>query len=49
MVPMPINDRALIKQIMLICISSAKFVVYGVYVVHFSNDHNVLSSLIYRH
>ena len=45
MASMPINDRPLIKQIMLIGFMSAKFCFYGVNVVHFSNDHNVVSSI----
>ena len=42
---MSINDRLLVKQIMLIGLSSAKFLLYGVNVVYFSNDHKVVSSL----
>ena len=41
-----INDRPLIKHIMLIWFSSAKFLLQGVTVVHFSNDHNIVSNLI---
>ena len=44
---MPINDKSLIKQIMLIAISSAKFLLLCVYVA-FLNDHNVVNSLICR-
>ena len=47
--PMPINDRLLIKQSMLIGLSSAKFLLYDVNVVHFSNDYNIVSSLICMH
>ena len=43
---MPINNRRLIKLVMLICFNSAMFLCYGVDVVHFSNDHNTVSSLI---
>ena len=43
MAPMPINDIYLIKQIRF---SSAKVLLYGVNEVHFSNDHNIYSSLI---
>ena len=46
MAPMPINDRRLIKPIMLICFCSAKFLLKGVNIVSFSNDHNIVSSLI---
>ena len=35
---MPINDRPLVKQIMLIGLSSAKFLLKGVNVAHFWND-----------
>ena len=38
---MSINDRFLTKQIVLI---SAKFLLYGVNVVQFSNDHSVLAA-----
>ena len=44
MAPMPINDRLLIKQVMLVGFSSASC--EGVNAVHFSNDHNIVSSLI---
>ena len=40
MASMPINDRRLIKPVMLICFGSAKFLLYGVNIVSFSNDHN---------
>ena len=43
---MPINDRRLIKPVMLICFCSAKFILKGVNIVSFSNDHNIVSSLI---
>ena len=46
MASMPINDRRLIKPVMLICFCSAKFLLYGVNVVPFSNDHNIVSRLI---
>ena len=46
MASMPINDRRLIKPVTLICFCSAKFFLLGVYIVHFSNDHNIVSSLI---
>ena len=46
MASMPINDRRLIKPVMLICFGSAKFLLYGVNKVSFSNDHNIVSSLI---
>ena len=44
MASMPINDRRLIKLVMLICFSSAKFLLQGVNVVSFSNDHSIVSS-----
>ena len=43
MTSMPINDRRLIKPVMLICFCSAKL---GVNIVSFSNGHNIVSSLI---
>ena len=46
MASMPINDRRLIQPIMLICFCSAKFLLKGVNIVLFSNDHNIVSSLI---
>ena len=46
--PMSINDIHP-KQIMLIGLSSAKFLLCGVNVVHFSNDHNIASSITFRH
>ena len=47
MVLMPIYDRHLIKPVMLICFSSAKFLLYlGVNTVPFSNDHNIVNSHI---
>ena len=46
MASMPINDRRLIKPVMLICFGSAKFLLKGVNIVSFSNDHNIVSSLI---
>ena len=45
MASMPINDRRLIKPVMLICFGNAKFLFYGVNMVSFSNDHNIVSSL----
>ena len=44
---MHINDRFLIKQILLIGFSSDKCLLEGVNIVLFSNDHNIFSSLIY--
>ena len=46
MASMPIYDRRLIKPVMLICFGSAKFLLKGVNIVSFSNDHNIVSSLI---
>ena len=46
MASMHINDRRLIKPGMLICFCSAKFLLEGVNIVSFSNDHNIVSSLI---
>ena len=46
MASMPINDRRLIKPVMLICFYSAKFLLKGVNIVSFSNDNNIVSSLI---
>ena len=46
MASMPINDRRLIKPVMFICFGSAKFLLKGVNIVYFSNDHNIVSSLI---
>ena len=48
MASMPINDIRLIKPVMLLCFCSAKFLLYGVNIVSFSNDHNILSSLFCR-
>ena len=42
------NDIPLIKQNILIDFSSAKFLLYGVNVVHFSNENNVVNSFICR-
>ena len=47
MASMPINDRLLIQPVMLIGFGSAKFLLKGVNIVSFSNDHNIVSSLIY--
>ena len=41
---MSINDRPLIKPIMLIGFINAKFLLLGVNLVHFSNDHNIVRS-----
>ena len=46
MASMPINDRRLISPVMLICFCSAKFLLQGVNIVYFSNDYNIVSSLI---
>ena len=46
MASMPINDRRLIKHVMLISFCSAKFLLEGVNIVSFPNDHNIVSSLI---
>ena len=46
MASMPINDRRLIKPVMLKCFCSAKFLLKGVNIVSFSNDHNIVNSLI---
>ena len=46
MASMLINDRRLIKPVMLICFCSAKFLFKGVNIVSFSNDYNIVSSLI---
>ena len=46
MASMPINDRRLNKPVMLICFGSAKFLLQGVNIISFSNDHNIVSSLI---
>ena len=43
---MLINDRRLIKPVMLICFCGAKFQLKGVNIVPFSNEHNIASSLI---
>ena len=43
---MLINDRCLIKPAMFICFCSAKFLLKGVNIVPFSNDHNIVSSLV---
>ena len=45
MASMLIKDRPLIMPIILICFGSAKFLLQGVNVVHFSNDHNILAAL----
>ena len=45
MASMPMNDKHLIESVMLICFNSAKLLLFGVIVVHFSNDH-IVSSLI---
>ena len=46
---MPINDRRLIKPVVQNCFCSAKFLLLGVTVVHFSNDHNIVNNLICRY
>ena len=46
MASMPVNDRRFIKPAMLICFCSAKFLLYCVNIVPFSNNHNIVSSLI---
>ena len=46
MASMSINDRRLIKLVVLICFCSTKFLLEGVNIVPFSNDHNIVSSLI---
>ena len=46
MASMSINDRRLIKPVMLICFCGAKFLLKGVNIISFSNDHNIVSSLI---
>ena len=43
--PMPISDRPLVKQIMLICFISAKFLLYGINVVHFFQTTTLLAAL----
>ena len=48
MASMPFNDRRLIKPVMLKCFCSAKFLLKGVNIVSFSNDHNIVGSLICR-
>ena len=48
MASMPINDRRCIKPVMLICFCSDKFLLWGANIVPFSNDHNIVSSLICR-
>ena len=48
MASLPINDIRLIKPVMLICFGSAKFLLKGINIVSFSNDHNIVSSLICR-
>ena len=45
MASMPINDRRLIKPDMLICFCNTKFLFKGVYIVFFSNNHNIVDSL----
>ena len=44
----PSNERRLVKSVMLICVCSAKFFLYGVNIVPFSSDHDIVSSLICR-
>ena len=44
MTSMPINNRRLIKPVMLICFCSAKFLLWGVNIVSFSNDNNILAA-----
>ena len=46
MASMPIKDRRLIKPVMFICFCSAKFLLYGVNIVFFSIDHNIVSRFI---
>ena len=48
MASMPTNDRRLSKPVMLICFCSAKFLLKGVNIEPFSNDHKIVSSLICR-
>ena len=48
MASLPINDRRLIKPGVLICFCSAKFLLEGVNIVPFTNDHNIVSSFICR-
>ena len=45
MTSLSINDIVLVKQIMLIGLSSAKFLLWDVNGVHFSYYHNVLAAL----
>ena len=45
MASMPINDRRLIKPVMLICFCSAKFLLEGVNIVHFQTPTTVLAAL----
>ena len=45
MASMFISDRRLINHVMLIYFGSAKFLLKGVNVVHFSNDYNMLAAL----
>ena len=42
---MPINDRRLIKPVMLICFCSAKFMLKCVKIVSFSNDNKIIAAL----
>ena len=48
MASMSSNYIPLVKQTMLIGLSSAKFVLYGGNAVHFSNDRKVVSRRILR-
>ena len=48
MTSLSINDRALVKQIMRVGLISAKLLLKGVNVLHFSNDLNVVDCLICR-
>ena len=45
MASMPINDRRLIKPVMLICFCSAKFMLKCVNIVSFSNDNKIFAAL----
>ena len=49
MVSMSINDIPLVEHIMFIGLSSTKFLLYCINVVHFSNNVNVVSNLICRY
>ena len=42
---MPINDRRLIKPVMLISFCSAKFMLKGVNIVSFSNGNKIIAAL----